>query len=212
MTLQPISDSDLPERLTARLHLPLPGRAAQRTMEPELSYGRHFGPPRPDARPAAVVVLLHQLHSEWHVPLMVRPETLAHHGGQISLPGGTIEPGETSEDAALRELEEELGAQRFGALLLGPLTPFYLYGTNFFISPWVAAMRGPVAFSPSAAEVAEVLQIPLAHILDPANRGSHLHRRRTITFRAPHFAWQHHQIWGATSLILAELAAVLGEI
>lgn len=199
------STSDLPDRLARRLRLPLPGPAAQRTMESELAYGRHFGPPRCDARPAAVVALLHQLNGSWHLPLMVRPETLAHHAGQISLPGGLIEPGETSEEAALRELEEELGIARFGVLLLGQLSPLYLFGTNFWITPWVAVSRSGINFTPSAAEVHEVLQVPLADLCNPASRGRHLEERGTFQFGAPHFLWRGHPIWGATSMILAEL-------
>src|SRR5215510_12971597 len=114
MSELPQSADDLPDRLARRLRLPLPGPAAQRTMESELAYGRHLGPPRLDARPAAVVALLHLIDDRWHMPLMVRPETLAHHAGQSSLPGGMVEPGETSEEAAIRELEEELGIARFG--------------------------------------------------------------------------------------------------
>ena len=199
------STSDLPDRLARRLRLPLPGPAAQRTMESELAYGRHFGPPRCDARPAAVVALLHELNGSWHLPLMVRPETLAHHAGQISLPGGLIESGETSEEAALRELEEELGIARFGVLLLGQLSPLYLFGTNFWITPWVAVSRSGIKFTPSAAEVQEVLQVPLADLCNPAIRGRHLEERETFQFGAPHFLWRGHPIWGATSMILAEL-------
>lgn len=180
-------------------------------MEPELSYGRHTGPALPDARPAAVVVLLYELGGEWHIPLMLRPETLAHHAGQISLPGGIVEPGESSEEAALRELEEELGIARHSSLLLGQLSQLYLYGTNFLITPWIAVLRGLAAFQPNPAEVQEILQVPLAHFLNPANRGRHIEQRGSLRFSAPHFIWQERKIWGATSMILAELAAVLGE-
>jgi 8-oxo-dGTP pyrophosphatase MutT (NUDIX family) len=180
-------------------------------MESELAYGRHFGPPRRDARPAAVVALLHQLNGRWQLPLMVRPETLAYHAGQISLPGGLIEAGESSEEAALRELEEELGIARFGVLLLGQLSPLYLFGTNFWITPWVAATRGGVDFTPNAAEVQEVLEVPLADLLDPAIRGWHVENCGTFQFSAPHFLWHGHQIWGATSMILAELVEIARE-
>jgi 8-oxo-dGTP pyrophosphatase MutT (NUDIX family) len=158
----PLNDR-LPEFLAVRLQQLLPGAAAQRTMEPELSFGRHAGPAKPDCRPAAVVVLLHWVDGQWHVPLMLRPKSLSHHAGQISLPGGVIEPGESSEEAALRELEEELGIDRFRSVLLGQLSPLYLFGTNFLITPWVAAVRTAVEFQPNRAEVDEFLQIPLAH-------------------------------------------------
>jgi 8-oxo-dGTP pyrophosphatase MutT (NUDIX family) len=207
-----VFSEDLPERLATRLHQALPGSAAQRAMEPELSFGRYAGPPRPDAVPAAVVAVLYPDQGQWHLPLMLRPESLAHHAGQIGLPGGTVEPGETNEEAALRELEEELGINRHSALLLGQLSPIYLFGTNFLISPWVAAVREVPAFVPNMAEVQEILQIPLAHFLDASVRGRHVQQRGSLRFSAPHFAWHEHKIWGATSLILAELAAVAADL
>lgn len=203
---------DLPDRLAARLQSHLPGDRAQREMEPDLSYGRHAGPPMPDARLAAVVVLLHRREGSWHVPLMVRPMSVTSHAGQISLPGGVIEAGESSEEAALRELEEELGLDRFRALLLGQLSPLYVYGTNFWVTPWVAVVRDAVRFTPNPAEVAEVLEVPLGHLLDPACRGAHIEVRGTVRFRAPHFLWQTHEIWGATSMILAEFVALAADL
>ncbi len=200
---------DFFERISVQLQRPLPGVASQRTMEPELAYGRHRGPSRPDARPAAVVVLLYPIETAWHVPMMLRPDSLTHHGGQISLPGGQMEPGESSEEAALRELEEELGIPRFGVLLLGQLSPLYLFGSNFLISPCVAGCRVAATFKPSDTEVADVLQVPLGHLLNPANRGYHIERRGDVELEAPHFDWRGSYIWGATSMILAELVDVV---
>ncbi|HEY2826623.1 MAG TPA: CoA pyrophosphatase [Pirellulales bacterium] len=205
-------NNDLIELLSSRLHQPLPGLTAQRTMEPELGYGRYGGPALPDARPASVVALLHLINGQWHLPLILRPESLTHHAGQISLPGGIIEQGETSEEAALRELEEELGIPRFDTLLLGQLSPLFLYGTNFLITPWIAALGGTRVFQPSAAEVEEILQVPLAHLIDQRSRGQHVEQRGSLQFKVPHFDWRGHQIWGATSMILAELMAVMNEI
>lgn len=203
---------DLPERLARRLQSPLPGRAAQQSMEAELAFGRHFGPSRPDARLAAVVALLHRRSGVWQLPLLLRPESLAFHAGQISLPGGTIEPGETSEGAALRELEEELGVARPSAELLGRLSPLYVFGSNFLITPCIATIRSSVQFIPCTAEVEIVLEIPLAHFLEPTHRGQHVGQRGSVHWRAPHFAWEGHQIWGATAMILAELVAIVAEV
>jgi 8-oxo-dGTP pyrophosphatase MutT (NUDIX family) len=200
------------QQLTDRLRTPLPGSATQRTMEPELSYGRHVGPARYDARQAAVAVALYQTGGAWQIPLVVRPESLTHHAGQIGLPGGIIDPGETSEQAALRELEEELGIDRSQTTLLGQLTPLYVFGTNFLITPWIMSLSSPVSFHPSAAEVQEVLQVPLTHLLDPKNRGQHIEKRGTLQLTAPHFHWQGHNIWGATGMILAEFVAIIHDL
>ncbi len=203
---------DFLQRISAQLQLPLPGAAAQRLMEPELAYGRHAGPPRPDATPAAVVAMLYESSGDWKLPLMRRPESLTHHGGQISLPGGIVDVGESSEEAALRELEEELGITRFGVLLLGQLSPLYLFGSNFLITPWVAAVRAEVKFQPNAAEVEEVLEMPVFDLTNPLLRGEHIEQRGTVRLQAPHYHWRGFTIWGATSMILAELTCVIEPI
>jgi 8-oxo-dGTP pyrophosphatase MutT (NUDIX family) len=204
--------TDLLERLAQRLHQPLPGSAVQRTMEPELSFGRHCGPARFDARPAAVVALLHMVQGQWYVPLMLRHESLAYHAGQISLPGGVIEPNETSEDAALRELEEELGIARMAVLVLGQLSPLYIFGSNFLITPWVAALRSEGKFRANPTEVQQVIQVSLAHLLSSASRGQHIEQRGSIRFQAPHFILNEHRIWGATAMVLAEFVAVVRDV
>lgn len=204
--------ADLPARLARRLARPLPGRAAQARFEPELSCGRHFAPPRPDARAAAVAVLLYRQDKDWYIPLTRRVATLAAHAGQISLPGGTAEPGETPEDAALRELREELGIAREGIELLGRLSPLYLFVTNYSITPCVAAIDARPPFTPEPEEVAELIELPLGVLLDPAARGHHVHENRGLRMLVPHIAWRGHKIWGATSMILGELAAALEEV
>lgn len=204
-------DWQLPDALAQQLaDGRLPGRAAQRQMEPGLCYGRHFGPPTHRARQAAVVALVYPDTDGWRLPLTVRPATLRGHAGQISLPGGVIEPAENSNAAALRELEEELGVPRGEVRLLGRLSTLYVFVSEFQISPWVASIAARPQFQPSAEEVGELLEVPLAHLLDPANRGVHRRRQRGIEITAPHFLWGRHRIWGATAMILSELAAVVG--
>jgi 8-oxo-dGTP pyrophosphatase MutT (NUDIX family) len=203
---------DLPEKLAARLRRPLPGRLAQSKFEPELSYGRHFGPPHHDARAAAVLILLYPGEDGWYLPLTIRPVTMLTHAGQISFPGGRVEVGESSGDAVLRELEEELGVDRQQVRLLGQLSPLYLYASNFQVTPFVAVAERRPRFHPSSREVAELLEVPLAHLLSAANRGTHARRQRGVAIEAPHFLWGRHRIWGATSMILGELTAVIEEI
>jgi 8-oxo-dGTP pyrophosphatase MutT (NUDIX family) len=202
---------DLPQKLAERLRQPLPGRAAQRRFEPEMSFGRHFGPPPTDAYPAAVLVLLFRHENAWYVPLTIRPTTMLTHAGQISLPGGRIEPGESSAQAVLRELDEELGV-RGEIELLGQLSDLYLFGSNYMVTPWVATSPRRPDFRPSPVEVAELLEVPLAHLLDPKSAGLHARRQRGVALSAPHFLWGRHRIWGATSMILAELIEVLNSL
>ncbi|MBL8830704.1 MAG: CoA pyrophosphatase [Planctomycetaceae bacterium] len=199
-------------RLAARLKQPLPGRAAQSRFEPELSFSRHFGPPPPDARPAAVVALLYPQLGQWHVPLTVRPTSMQTHAGQISFPGGGIVPGESNEAAVLRELSEELGFLTDNVELLGELTPLYLYNSNYRVTAWVAAVNERPTFAPDPREVAELLEVPLAQLLDRRQHGVTARRARGIGVRVPHIAFGRHRIWGATSMILGELLAIIEEL
>jgi 8-oxo-dGTP pyrophosphatase MutT (NUDIX family) len=203
---------DLPFRLARRLALPLPGRVAQSRFEPELSFGRHYAPPPIDARSAAVIVLLYPRDGIWHLPLMVRPQTMMDHAGQVSLPGGTIDPGEEPARAALRELEEELGVGCESVQLLGPLSPLYLFVSNFSVLPWIGVVPSTPALRPSPIEVAELLEVPLPYLLDETNLDRHTREFHGLRFTAPHIRWQNHYVWGATSMILGELISLLREL
>ncbi len=202
---------DLPGRLAERLAMPLPGSTVQVRFEPELSFGRHYAPPPPNARQAAVMVLLYPEAGDWHLPLTVRPATMLDHAGQVSFPGGSVDPGETSEAAALRELEEELGVPRDQVRMLGRLSPLYVFASNFHVTPWVAVAERRPLWIPSPAEVAELLEPPLGYLRDRGRWGTHTRRVRELEFRAPHIEFGGHQIWGATCMMLAELLAVVEE-
>ena len=134
------------------------------------------------------------------------------HAGQISFPGGMVEPGESTADAALRELDEELGVPPTSIEILGSLSPLYVFVSNFLVTPWVAVARTAIEFRPCVDEVAEVLEMPLAHLLDAGNYSVHPYRRGELEFSAPHLSWGEHRVWGATSIILAELVAILAEL
>jgi 8-oxo-dGTP pyrophosphatase MutT (NUDIX family) len=202
--------ADLAENLALRLQCALPGAAAQRDMEPELAFGRHAHTPPADAREAAVVIALFLRDGAWHVPLVLRPQTMKDHAGQIGLPGGAVEPGEESSTAALRELREELGIEPEEVRVLGALSPIWVFASNFAVTPWVAE-AAHCAPRPQPDEVAELLEVPLAGLLDPGNRSTCRQRRGPLEFSAPCFLWDSHIIWGATAIILNELLEVVKE-
>jgi 8-oxo-dGTP pyrophosphatase MutT (NUDIX family) len=202
----------LPETLAARLTQPLPGPMVGTRFEPSPRLGRRYDQPPHDAKQSAVLALIYPHEDCWHLPLTLRPSHLPLHPSQICLPGGALEPGENGPQGAVREFHEEMGGMDVPIELLGRLSTIYVNASNFIIEPWVGIAPRRPQWTPSEVEVEAVLEVPLAHLLDPANFGSHARQHQGLTYEAPHFAWQTHQIWGATCMILGELVTVLEEI
>jgi len=160
--------------------------------------------------PAAVLVPLVERPEGLTVMLTKRTNHLAHHPGQISFPGGRLEPEDKGDftTCALRETEEETGLDRGLVRLLGRLDD-YVTGTGFIISPLVGIIDPPFTLSPDSFEVAEVFEVPLDFVLDQAN---HQLQSREVRGRQRPFwalAWQDRLIWGATAGILVNLFEVL---
>lgn len=204
-------NADLPERLAERLAQPLAGLADDARFASNRPGPRAGEIPR-GARFAAVLALLYPIGGQWRLPLTLRPRHLPDHGGQISLPGGAVEPGESSLAAAVREFHEELGAADAEPVILGRLSPIYVQVSNFRVDPFVGVCRQRPDFRPNPAEVEELLEIPLSHLLDPASLARHERSHQGKTYLAPHFSWRCHKIWGATCLILGELLTIVESI
>jgi 8-oxo-dGTP pyrophosphatase MutT (NUDIX family) len=177
-------------------------------MSPELSYGRHAGPASFTARHAAVMLLLYKSAGRWHVPLTERPATLLRHGGQISLPGGAVDEGESSGAAALRELAEELGVDQ-PVEILGRLEDCYVFASDFIVTPWVAAASFQPEWRPHDGEVQGVVELPLDVLLEEQSVGEMKIERGPLEFYAPCIRVGAACVWGATCVILSELADVL---
>ncbi|MBX3420663.1 MAG: CoA pyrophosphatase [Pirellulaceae bacterium] len=180
---------------------------------PQMSYGRHFAPPSPSARPAAVMIFIHQPepHAHWSrcsIPLTVRPDYLADHPGQISLPGGRLEANETYQQAAIREFSEELGVTPFPGRILGPLLPLWVFNSNYRLQPYVAWHTGNIDYHPCPREVARVIHLPVAELLADSAVRYGTFGRGQVRWQAGLYQLDGDQIWGATAIILAEVAAI----
>ena len=206
--MKDFSEQDLAELLRTRLQGELPGPVAHRKWSSDLTYGRQEGPAAHNVREAATTILLYQDQGEWYLPLTVRPSHLPDHAGQVSLPGGLVEPGETAEVAALRELEEELQVSNEQVSVLGTLSPLVVFVSNFRILPHVGIHHGKCEMRPNEQEVARLLKLPLSHLVAPGRKTSRRMSREGVSFRAA--GWWHHQyfVWGATAMILGEFMAL----
>jgi 8-oxo-dGTP pyrophosphatase MutT (NUDIX family) len=199
---------ELAARLAAALAGTLPGQAVHDRLSPRLTDGTL--PVRaPQERPAAVLVLLFARDGIPHVVLTVRGAGLPHHADQISLPGGRPEPGESPEATALREAAEEIGLDPAGVTIAGRLTPVHIPVSGFTVQAIVGIAPGNPAFVPTPGEVAAVLEVPIATLVDPETLRVGRRTRGGIEIDAPYFAVGDHQVWGATAMILGELLAVL---
>ena len=165
----------------------------------------HDGAPRP----AAVLVPLVNRAGGLQVLLTQRSPDLPHHAGQISFPGGRVEPEDPSlAAAALREAEEEVGLPGERVAILGEL-PTYETVTGFRVTPIVGWIEPPFDVRPDPVEVADVFEVPLSHLLDPANQQRHF--RMIGATRRDYWAipFGERFIWGATAAMLMMLDRTL---
>ncbi len=199
------------DQIETALRQPLPGLPAMVRMAPN---PRPLYPPTPDHQPreGGVLILLypHGPDDELHLVLTRRTDTVGNHRGQISFPGGSVDPGDLSTaHTALREACEEIGVCETDLRLLGALTPLYIPPSDFRIYPHVAFSPRRPAFHPQPDEVAELLEVPVSHFLDEGNTGLETWMVQGQPRQVP-FYWVHgHKVWGATAMVLAELAAVV---
>lgn len=160
-------------------------------------------------RSAAVLLTLAWVQDEWQVIFTRRTDTVAHHKGQVSFPGGATDPiDETPEATALREAEEEIGLRPADLRILGRLGDM-LTVSNFLITPIVAVLPWPYTFVVHNLEVSRVFTIPLEWLAERENWQEYI-RKETSRSVITYFPYDGELLWGVTARITVEFLRTLG--
>ena len=158
----------------------------------------------PDAADAAAVLVAITDRAEPGVLLTVRREHLRTHAGQVSFPGGRLDPGEDAVAAALREAEEEIGLPRDQVQVWGFADP-YRTVTGYAVTPVVGLVPPDLPLAPHEHEVADCFEAPLSFLLDAANQQRMTAEYQGRTRQYYQIDWQGRRIWGATAAMLVNL-------
>ncbi len=206
---------NLPELLRRRLAAPLPGLDAQMRMSPRPRLGAESGIDVDSLRPAAALLLIYPHEDAWHMPLTLRGSSLRHHTGQVSLPGGRLDAGESVEQAALREAHEEIGVTPVDVDVLGRLTPLPVYVSGHLLHPVVGFAARRPDFNLHSHEVERLIEVPIAVLREP-DRVLWEERTRILppqgVMNVPYFDVLDARVWGATAMVLSEFVAIVDEV
>jgi 8-oxo-dGTP pyrophosphatase MutT (NUDIX family) len=203
---------DIEQSLRDRLARTLPGIEAQMRFAPDLlQTAWRTGQLPAESRQAAALLLLYPRENGAAVALTVRSSGLARHPGQISLPGGATDPGETLAQAALREAAEEIGIEPSAVRVLGELTPVHVLVSGFTLHPVVGITDRRPDFVRAPDEVEEILEVSLDHLRDASRIRQGIRMREGVAVEYPYFDLLGHQVWGATAMVLGEFICLLAD-
>jgi 8-oxo-dGTP pyrophosphatase MutT (NUDIX family) len=171
-------------------------------------------PSDPARRQAAVLLPLFKNANDYHLVFTKRTETLTHHKGQVSFPGGSFEPRDGDLlTTALRESHEEVGIWPEDVSILGRLDDLSTFSTSFTISPFVGLIPYPYSFRPNPLEVAIVFDTPVSVLADPTVGRKYIRARDDgATIEDYEFYVNGHVIWGATARIVRHFLSVINRI
>jgi 8-oxo-dGTP pyrophosphatase MutT (NUDIX family) len=200
------------KNLSHRLSKDLPGKSAHDTMmvTPRLPFPKINLVKK--GIPASVLILLFPKNNQWHFFLTKRTNTVNHHKGQISLPGGVVETGESLEGAALRETHEEIGVDKKKIHLIGSLSSFYIPVSGFEMFPFIGWVKTEPETSIHDKEVDRIFSSSIQKFMLDKTQKTKKDTLKGFPVNIPYFDMSGETVWGATSMILAEFKLILKEI
>jgi 8-oxo-dGTP pyrophosphatase MutT (NUDIX family) len=212
-----MTDFSLKKSLITALNGKLPGHQAQVKMAPkptdENNHSLHYTSVTRSAKVNSVMLLLTgNSMDNLELVMTLRSRLLPTHAGQLSLPGGRIEKGESVIEAALRETEEEIGISRDIPEIIGTLSPLFVPHTNNDIRSVVGFMNEKAPFVLQPSEVDEAFYISVNELANPDTLTFKLWTLRNQEFVVP--CWLVHEtpLWGATAMILSEFMEIVRKI
>jgi 8-oxo-dGTP pyrophosphatase MutT (NUDIX family) len=195
------------EKIKKALSQTLPGSASQQKMLPLNRELKVSEEDQKHVKHSSVLLLLFVENNELNACLIKRPGHMKHHAGQIALPGGRIEKGETALETALRETWEEIGISSKDIEILGSLSELYVQVSRFQIHPFVGWLDNKPEFTICKNEVEKTISFPLKSI---KNTFSEIElKTATGLLKVPCFKYEEEIIWGATAMILSEFYDLL---
>jgi 8-oxo-dGTP pyrophosphatase MutT (NUDIX family) len=194
------------EFLEKRLNYELPGINSHIKMAPKIleKSFRNFES-KPNAKQSAVLIPL-VCKNELNILLTLRSSNLRSHSGQISFPGGRLDPGESGIDAALRETYEEIGIKKEDIKIIGKLSDLYVPPSNNLIFPYIGIIKNEPELVLNECEVEECFYVPITHFIRKENTLISKEKIGDYIVDMPHWVVNPKaKLWGATSMILQEL-------
>ena len=203
--------SKLAQKLQIRLINNLPGKDEQWRMRVTSDKSYNFDNTEEDAIQSAVLILLYEENGVICFTLTKRTQTVEHHRGQISLPGGAREADEKLSSTAIRETQEEIGIYADDVDIIGALSPLFVPVTGFIINPFVGIINANFEPQPAPEEVETVISVHVNELLNDDNELQEKRNLRGYDMNIPYFLLSGHKVWGATAMILSEFKTVLKE-
>ncbi len=204
--------NNLAQKLKNRLQQNLPGKEIQRRMLVKMNEPFNFENTEADAVQSAVLILLYEDNGDFFFTLTERTQTVEHHRGQISLPGGARELDEKLSSTAIRETQEEIGVDADDVIVIGSLSSLFVPVTGFIIKPFIGFINEDFNTFPAPDEVENVFSVSLDELLNDENELKEKRSLRGFEVDIPYFLLSGQKVWGATAMILSEFKIILKEV